>query len=355
MFRKFAMAAASAVALTGVCAVAHAQLVPLELEGPLDAYTADGGLAGEMTVMGMPVIVSADTTTFVTPTKSRTDLPNPNTGRGTMNITQWLRGEPFLGLRRPGFLGNTVIVTGDWDPAAVRLDGGLGAIRALEVFSDIAENVVLGAITGNDCKSATCQNPGDYIRANNGPAFVPNKDPRLPVNPILDAGLFKLNLLNADLTGATMAGEGYYTTDPIPVGTAGALEKAMVYWNLTLGEIRPDLLLNPESRELSVLRIRCDVGDRLEVRGWVHQPVSSGAAAATGTIRATMSFPGQPNIVRTSTDLVPEVDPLYARYQLRADVPNCAAEVKVEWLINGLVVVTETAAVDRLREPAPAD
>lgn len=356
MFRKLVLAAASTAALAGVCAMAHAQLVPLELEGPMDSYVSNGPQAGEMTVMGIPVLVDT-ATAFVTPTKSRTDLPNPNSATGTtgtMPINQWLRGDPYLGLRRPGLLGNTVIVTGDWDPTAVRPNGSLGAVRATEVFSDVAENVVLGVVTSNSCASDTCQAPGDYIRANNGPAFVANKDARLPANPIVDAGLFKLDLTNADLTGALMAGEGYYTTDAIPIGD-GTTEKALVYWNFELGDIRPDLLADKNNEEVSVLRIRCDVGDRLEVRGWVHQPVdaagqSTAGSAAVGTIRATMSFPGQPNIVRTSNDLVPELNNAYAGYQLRADVPNCADTVKVEWLINGIAVAEETASVDRLRE-----
>lgn len=355
MFKKFVLAAASTAALAGVCAIAHAQLVPLELEGPLDTYTAINGQSGEMIVMGVPVLVDT-TTSFVTPTKARTDLPNPNspTGTtGTLPINQWIRGAPFEGLRRAGFLGNTVIVTGDWDPTAVRPDGSLGAVRATEVFSDISENVILGVITGNNCSSPTCQAPGDYIRANNGPAFVPNTDKRLPANAILDAGLFQLDLENADLTGTLMGGEGYYTIDPIAIGD-GTTEKALVYWSFELGDIRPDLLLDKANEEVSVLRIRCDAGDRLEVRGWVHQPVddfgqSTAGTAAVGTIRATMSFPNAPDIVRTSNDLVPELNNAYAGYQLRADVPNCADQVKVEWVVNGIVLAEETAPVDRLR------
>lgn len=355
MFRKFILAAASTAALAGVCAIAHAQLVPLELEGPLETYTVINGQSGEMMVMGVPVLVDT-TTSFVTPTGARTDLPNPNSptgATGTLPINLWLRGEPFLGLRRPGFLGNTVIVTGDWDPTAVRPNGSLGAVRATEVFSDVSENVVLGVITGNNCASPSCQEPGDYIRANNGPAFIPNKDKRLTANAIVDAGLFQLDLTNADLTGTTMGGEGYYSTDAVPLGD-GTSEKALVYWSFELGDIRPDLLLDKANEEVSVLRIRCDVGDRLEVRGWVHQPVnaagqSTAGTAAVGTIRATMSFAGAPDIVRTSNDLVPELNNAYAGYQLRADVPNCADTVKVEWLINGLVVAEETAPVDRLR------
>lgn len=345
------MAAASAVALSGVFAAANAQVV-VELEGPLNSYVAADGFNGTMTVMNTKVAVSPDTA-FVTPTKTRDELFASNARNSTgarYNVTNWIRGDSYDGRNPRGVIGATVIVTGVVDP-------GTGVVTAQEVFTDIAENVVLGVVSETNCTNAECNNPGDFIRGNGptGPVFIPNKDPRLPANPIVDAGLFELNLQGANLNGALFGGEGYFSQTPLhPVGAPA--EQALVYWAFELGDIRADLLKNKSIREISVLRIRCDVGDRLEVRGWVHQPVndagiSLNGSAATGTIRAIMRFPGAPDISVTNGVPVAEANNAYANYQLRADVANCADEVEVQWLSgpNGAVLASTVAPVDRLR------
>lgn len=356
MFRKLIMSVACATALTGVCAVANAQVL-VEIEGPVSGYVADGGNAGTITVMNNKIAVTSDTA-FVTPTQSRDVLfaeGQRNSLGNRYNVTNWMRGDRFLGQRPRGLIGATVIITGEVDPVT-------GIITAQEVFSDIAENVVLGAVSANRCTNAACDNPGDYIRGNGalGPVFVPNKDPRLPANPIVDAGLFEMNLNGVDLTAGpvptTFGGEGYFSQDPVhPTDSANPTEEAIVYWAFEFGDIRPDLLLRPNSREVSVLRVRCEVGDRLEVRGWVHQPVNAAGnsiagTAAQGAIRVTMDFPGAPSIVVQEADLVAEVNNAYARYQVRDDVADCAEEVRVEWILNGASVASTTAPVDRLRD-----
>lgn len=361
MFKKLVMSAACAAAFSGVCAVANAQVL-VEIEGPVSGYVADGGNAGTITVMNNKIAVTSDTA-FLTPTQSR-DVLFQEGARNSLdnryNVTNWMRGDQFQGRRPRGLIGATVIVVGEVDPVT-------GIITAQEVFSDVAENVVLGAVSANRCTNAACDNPGDYIRGNGalGPVFVPNKDQRLPANPIVDAGLFELNLENVDLTAGatptTFGGEGYFSQDPVhPTDSASPTEEAIVYWAFELGEIRPDLLLRPASREVSVLRVRCDVGDRLEVRGWVHQPVdangnSTAGSAAQGTIRVTMNFPNAPSIVVQEADFVPEVNNAYARYQVRQDVADCAEEVLVEWLLNGVAQTSTIAPVDRLRGTDPAD
>lgn len=350
MFRKIILAAASAVAITGACAVASAQVVPLELEGPVSAYQAITPESGIITIMGQSVLVD-ENTAFVTPTSDKTQTQRPNNPNRPLTATQWMRGDAFEGRRRPGFLGGTLIIDGVWDPL---MNAGAGGIYALEVFSDIAENVILGVITANSCATPACNGPNDFIEGNGSVKFVDNKDQRLPAQPIVDAGLFELNLTGANLVGTTFGGEGYYSDDPVYPRSAPA-EQALVYWDFELGEIRPDLLLRKNQREVSVLRVRCNVGDRLEVRGWVHQRVNASGVsidgnANVGTIRVTMRIPGQANIVRTQADFALEPNPAYARYQLRADVPNCAEEVQVEWVIGGISVATIDAPVDRLRD-----
>ncbi len=345
------MAAVSAVALTGVFSAANAQVV-VELEGPLNSYVANDANSGTMTVMNTKVEVTAQTA-FVTPTQTRDALfaSNARNSAGARyNVTNWIRGDSYYGRNPRGVIGATVIVTGVVDP-------GTGVVTAQEVFTDVAENVILGLISETNCTNARCDNPGDFIRGNGptGPVFIPNKDPRLPANPIVDAGLFELNLQGANLNGSFFGGEGYFSQNAIhPVNAP--VEQGVVYWDFELGDIRPDLLLRKNQREISVLRIRCDVGDRLEVRGWVHQPVNNAGislngTAATGTIRAIMRFPGSPDITVTNGVPVAEVNNAYAGYRLRGDVANCADEVEVQWLSapNGAVLASTIAPVDRLR------
>lgn len=352
------MAAASAAALTGVCAVAQAQVV-VELEGPLANYVAIDANSGTMTVMNTKVAVTAETA-FVTPTQTRDVLwaSNARNSAGARyNVTNWMRGDSYLGRNPRGVIGATVIVTGVLDPAT-------GIVAAEEVFTDVAENVILGVVSETNCTNERCDNPGDFIRGNGatGPVFIPNKDPRLPAHPIVDAGLFELNLQGANLNGAFFAGEGYFSQNAIhPTSATTPTEQAVVYWAFELGDIRPDLLKKKSLREISVLRIRCTAGGRLEVRGWVHQPVNNAGVslngtAATGTIRATMNLPGGGTFVATSNDLVAELNNAYAGYQLRADVNACADTVKVDWLApGGTQWATITAPVDRLREADAGD
>lgn len=347
------MAAASAVALTGVFAAANAQVVPLEIEGPVSAVTATTAETGFVTVMGQQVYYD-ENTAFVTPTSDKTKTKRPNNPNRPLTATQWLRGDNFEGRRRPGFLNGTLIVTGFWDPAL----NGTGGIYAEEIFSDISENVILGVITANNCATPGCNGPNDFIEGNGATKFLDNKDQRLPAGPIVDAGLFELDLTGANLVGGTFGGEGYYSDDPVyPRSAATKTEQGLIYWDFELGDIRPDLLKTKLSREISVLRIRCTAGGRLEVRGWVHQPVSPtgvslNGTAATGSIRATMNLPGGGTFVATSNDLVAEINNAYAGYQLRADVNACADTVKVDWLPQGggAPLATITAPVDRLRE-----
>lgn len=372
------MAAASAVALTGVFAAANAQVVPLEIEGPVSSVTASTPESGFVTVMGQQVYYD-ENTAFVTPTSDKTKTRRTNAKgvltNNPLTATQWLRGENFAGRRRPGFLGGTLIVTGFWDPAL----NGTGGIYAEEIFSDISENVILGVITDNVCTNNYCNNPNDYIEGNASTKFVDNKDQRLPAHPIVDAGLFELDLTGANLVGGTFGGEGYYSddavfprlgalilddpeTEEVESGREPPTENALVYWDFALGDFRPDLLAD-KTREISVLRIRCDVGDRLEVRGWVHQNVdlngnSTSGSAATGIIRAIMRFPGANDIIVTNGVPVAEANNAYGRYRLRGDVNNCADEVEVQWLSaanNGTILASTVASVDRLREDGDDD
>lgn len=374
MFRKTLIAAASAAALTGVFAAAHAQLVPLELEGPLNAFQEDplNVNAGTLTVMGMPVIATPETA-FVSPTTDRATAIDPSTGQ-PYTVKAWVEGASFRGRSTAGLIGGTAIVTGFWDPAQQ-------AVVAEEVFSDIAENVILGVITKSNCTNLNCTGTGNGIVVNGGTYLTPNRDPRLPFNRPVDGGLFEVDFRNGapvdGLVGLEIGAEGYYTPRPIPLtpllgepttenlaGEQVFRKEALVYWDFALGGFAPNLLRYPKKSEISVLRIRCEAGDRLEVRGWVHQPLTGsqegvGQSAATGTIRATMTFPDRPPIV-TTVNTVPAIDdpavPTYGIYRLRQDVAACADNVLVQWIsAGGVVKASVTAPVDRLREDGGDD
>lgn len=358
------MSAAGAAALAGVYATAEAQgvLVPVEIEGPLSSYTASTSTSGELLVMNAPIQVNANTA-FVSPTGERTTTANPNNPLRTMTVTQWMRGATMDGRRRPGLLGGTVIVTGEFNTAT-------GTLVASEVFSDVAENVMLGVITDSSCSELNCDGPGDYIRGNNGPAFVPNKDPRITAGPLTDAGLFQIDARKASLVGTvdvptTFGGEGYFSDDKIDVG--GALEQAIVYWAFELGENRPDLVATPGDAEISSLRIRCTEGGRLEVRGFVHAPMDElgnpvgiagqPTSGGDGFIRVVMDFNRDgiitPNEIIDGDAPTADLPATYGVYRVREDVTVCGTSADVYWMPNGggpEYARKLNVPIDRLRE-----
>lgn len=362
------MSAAAAAAFAGVFATAQAQvLVPIEMEGPLTAYASTTTTSGTMTVMNIPIDVTASTE-FVTPTGSRSTILRPN-GNPLFNVNQWMRGETFNGRRRPGLLGGTVIVTGEYDTAT-------GRITASEVFSDVAENVILGVITDAQCTTPSCDGPGDYIRGNGdsagvgGAVFLPNKDPRLTANPLVDAGLFLIDasrgLVGTAAAPTTFGGEGYMSDDKIfPDPVTNPQETALIYWAFELGENRPDLLQTPGVPELSALRIRCTEGGRLESRGFVHSPMTAAgvpliqpgmpANGGVGRIRVTMTVDGVTTTYLDEDGDGPEADvpAAYGVYRLRQDVAVCGTEANVYWeTANGATIWASqlNVPIDRVRE-----
>ena len=390
------LSAVAAAALTGVCATAQAQVL-IEIEGPMSAYTADSANTGTLTVMNNKIEVTA-ATAFVSPTETRDELfARRVNGQRVLNqagaaytVSNWMRGDTFFGRRARGLIGATVIVTGTVNPAT-------GVITAEEVFSDIAENVILGAVSDNRCTNEKCNNPGDYIRGNGptGPLFVPNKDNRLPALPITDAGLFELNLLNKKLNVGpngeplvtSFGGEGYFSDlgilnlnntpdNPLTTLNESLGEQGIVYYAFELGENRPDLLLNPGIPEISTLRVRCTEGSRIEVRGFVHAPTTAtgvaipgfvvapnGAATnipypatgGAGRIRVEMEVNGEVLSLLDEDGAPPVADlpGVYGVYQVRQDIDQCGDSVTVFWERNGddaFPWATTTAPVDRLRE-----
>ncbi len=386
MVRKTLLAAASAAAISAVCATATAQAAPIlvEIEGPINDFGANGqGTDRVLTVMGISVIVSNDTVLH-SPTAVRTDIRDGAPGlvgnNGRYNLAQWFKGEKFPGRSDRGFVGGTAIVLGTFDPDYTIFDseGGVvlegGAIIADDVFSEPAENVVLGQITDSSCSNAGCNaasttNEGqtvdyysDWIEGNNGVYMVPVFDKRMPAGELLTDELgFDIDLSGSlgALTGREFSVEGYYgdkTTDIDLSGdgiiTADEQVNALHYFLLELTGVDPLLLANTDA-EVSTFRIDCRDGDEFEVRGGVHSPIDpatgealdGGAVTTSRVVRATLPN-GDFYAQSTPADIVGfngvAGEPM-AGYRLRdRTVAFCAPVVNLEWvdLLTGEVLAT---------------
>ena len=367
MDRSFYRNAAATIAMTMSCALAEAQVL-VEIEGTMSSYVPTTSQSGTMTVMNNKIAIN-EATQFLTPTQTRVELfgQRNEAGASFNNLTTWIRGDRFDGRTLPGLVGATVIVTGTVDPAT-------GVVTAEEVFSDVAEHVIIGVVSDNVCSNQHCDAPGDFIRGNGpiGIAFVPNKDKRLPALPITDAGLFELDLTGKDLVGTpatptSFAAEGYFTQTAVPVGASSEL--AHVYWAMELGENRPDLLLNPGVAEISSLKVRCTEDHTLDVWGYVHAPVNAAGdpiggpgqprTGADGFIRVTMDLNRDgvisPNEIMNGPPPRAVLIPLsYGKVRGNFDVTQCGTSVKMEWMPltgNGPAWATiDNVPVDRLRE-----
>lgn len=332
---KYAALATTAMLLA---APAFAQAVPVvvELEGRLEAYDHP---SRTLTVMGMQVEV-LNTTTMHSPTTTRTEAG--------LNNNQWFKGNKLDGRRQAGFLGGTAIVIGTWDPIGQK-------VVAQDVFTEPAENVVLGVVTANSCSNENCNGTNDYIRGNSapgstpsavipGPAMIATRDPRMPSQTVKDEGGFDLNLTNADLTGLPFAAEGYYgdiaPVDGVPNGTGPRLqENALHYFIWDVADLAPQLLLRQTEREIAALRTSCADGDRFEMRGNIHSIVTP-----TGVLNDTITpdsgqivvrwLQGGVEVRRTAVPTPLDIGSPYGGFRVRFDIPVCPSAVDVYWMQN---------------------
>lgn len=340
MFKYAALATTAMLAATPALAqIASPPPGVVELEGRLEAYDHPTRM---MTVMGMQVEV-LNTTTMSSPTTTRTDAG--------LNNNQWFKGTRFAGRREAGFLGGTAIVTGIWDDINKR-------VVAQDVFTEPAENVVLGVVTGFSCSNANCNGPNDFIRGNSapgstpgvvipGPAMIPITDPRIPAQTVKDEAGFELDLTGADLTGLPFGAEGYYgdIAVPVPNGSGGTVsQNALHYFIWDIADLAPTLLLNKTQREIVALRTDCREGDSFEMRGNVHTRVTP-----TGFINDTIT-PNSGTIVvrwlqdgvevrRTATPTELDLGSPYGGFRVRFDIPVCPTEVDVWWMANATTPV----------------
>jgi hypothetical protein len=239
--------AAVPLLLAALAAPASAQLADVAIEGPIHSVTPFTvpvietlgtravNVVGEMRVMGVTIKV-LDTTPIRTPTNDSLTLSDlatgPLPGRGSA----------------PGFVDGTAIVTGDSQG---------GVIYATDVFSDFAENVIVGEATG------ITEDENLVTRATINRMIVqPSTDPRMPAGPPINSFGFEINPTNI-LEGSLVAAEGYHANN------------RLYYHTL---EADNGLLLNAGTPEVSVLRAQCRIRgrnrDELEVRGGTHDPAN---------------------------------------------------------------------------------
>jgi len=325
-------ACAAAISTLGIGHVASAQAappIPTEIEGPIEDWDNVNRI---LRVAGIDVLVSGQTT-IVSPTADR------RTARDglVLGFNGWFKG-PFLpGRSQRGFIGGTAIAIGTWDPTGGPL--GTGIMVADDVFTEPAENVVLGVITSNLCSTPNCDGETDFIRGSNGPVMLPIDDRRMPANDIrVDSG-FALDLTSADLVGVPYGMEGYYGDRNVATPD-GANEKALHYFILDLTGPLDAFLANKDIHEVAVERANCRVGDELEIRGAVHSPLepdgtpSDTVGSAKGVIQANFVLPNGNPVTRFSTDIVPDVAPgpsATSTFQLQTNLPNCPTSVEVLW------------------------
>jgi hypothetical protein len=163
-------------AVVATIPAAHAQ-VPCEIEGPISAVEDNLDGTGTITVMGMTIQIPA-TAVITTPTT-------------TLTMAQLADPSPLPGRTQAGFIGGTAIVVGTV-PAG-------GQVTAESVFTEPAENVVLGVITSN---------APDPLTVNNVP-IVLLSDSRMPAGPPLNDLGIAVALDDLPL-GTTTAIGGYF-------------------------------------------------------------------------------------------------------------------------------------------------
>jgi hypothetical protein len=234
------LAVTSGIAAAPACA----QLADVAIEGPIQSIdpnpsgTELGGWTGTMQVMGVVVRVrnGAEIRTATSPMVTLADLAGDS-----------LPGRPGT----MGFIGGTAIVTGD-------SQGGI--IYANDVFTDFAENVLVGEATG------IVPNPDDDTvqRASvNNMVVEASTDPRNPAGEPINGFGFAIDPTDLG-NGSLVAVEGYFAGN------------RLFYHTL---EADAGVLLNPLVPEVSVLRASCRKRgggrDEMEVRGGIHTPAST--------------------------------------------------------------------------------
>lgn len=282
----------SAAPLTSLLALALAAngalaqtLEGVVAEGPISAITADS-----ITVMGIVVRVPSG--------KARTPT-NPDVALSDLNAA--LPGRP------QGFRDGTAIVEGT---------STAGVVEAVDVFSDVTENVLVGEATDADADPATLHVNGLLVRA--------STDPRMPAGPATNEAGFAVK--PETIRPATLvAVEGYYSPD----------DDALYYHTL---EADAADLVRPDQHEVSVTRAQCDDGgDEIEVRGAVHMPIppTGEPPVAVGRVQIVLAPSGTP-VSGGLAPVSPDADaPGFGAYRFRErglSLAACPGRIEARFL-----------------------
>ena len=297
-----------ALALGIAASPASAQLADVAIEGPIQSIDPSasglefGGWTGEMVVMGATIRV-----------RNGAEIHTPTNPAVTLNDLAY---GPLEGRTGDGFIGGTAIVTGD---------SVAGIIYANDVFSDFAENVIVGEATaiveetdGSDTiRRATINNM--IIQA--------AKDPRMPAGPPINGFGFEIDPTNL-ANGSLVAAEGYFASGRLYYHTLEADGGA---------------LLDPLSPQVSVLRASCRKRgggrDELEVRGGTVNP-------ANARVRIQYSLNGS-----TWTNVNPVVTPvvdatvtpsqgLYRYNQSNLTLPGTVCPPQIRAIMNNTEIAS---------------
>lgn len=279
---KTALGAACAAIATVSLMPAAAQVDPLlsEIEGRLQNVRVN---RRELRVMNITVKVP-EGTPIHSPTAELTfaDLADPT---------------PMPGRTQQGFEGGTAIVIGTPDPTDPN------AIIAEDVFVEVAENVVLGPL-------------GPGLSSILDVPVVLLTDARNPAT-VINAFGFEVNA--ADVQGGEFGGvEGYFAEGTLYIHTA---------------EIDAPIppAVDPDRPQVSVLRVSCDPGGRIEVRGGAYLP--GGTANNTIVVR---NLDTNTNFGNTQAE--PDLEAGTAEfglYRFRADVNNCPSQIRITMRVPG--------------------
>ena len=270
-----------------------ASAVPLLLEGPISALTANPDGSGSITVMGVVVDIPAGTP-ITSPTAALT-------------INQAADLTPLPGRTQPGFLGGTAIINGD---------SVAGVNTAADLFMEPSENIL-----GADVTSV----PPAAIEIG-GVALAELTDTRIPADPVMNDFGFEVDPATVP-TGVDAVGEGYLSNDG-----SGVFQ----YFVLAVAD---GTLINAGQTEVSITRALCRAGAapgdpiELRVQGAVHDP-------AIGSV-SIKDFAGTTfGTVATVADIAPfGLYSLVLRNNLAFQV--CPASVTVEY--NGVTAVAAVA------------
>ncbi len=289
--------AAAVYSSFGTGSVAAQDAVPAtleaELEGPLQSVNAE---ASTIQVMGITVDASNATLSTATTTLS--------------SLSQVGGSSPILpGRDRNGFLGGTAIVvgtttTGDEDYTVV----------ADDIFFDVAENVIVGELTANNVPEGTSLADGGSLEVQGTPVQAVD-DPADPNRQPLDAGVTGLPVdMSTVPTGSLAAVEGYYGNDGVH--------------HAHTVEVEGGTILGPA---ISITRVRCTDGGRLEIRG---------GSTAPGTITVYDAAEGGTALDPVAAVQSPD-NPDIATYVFRQDIEACPTTVRVEQEIDGQTVTAD--------------